>query len=216
MYKKILIFTLIMCLSLSYAAGAFELTDAQPETVIEEDVNTNEDIMYLEKVASQYKDRYIIEKLQLADISEIDKFYSEISKPVEVKELDEGNTKLDFSVVADESLRKEFKALKLFAGYGGITASFEPICYYQIYRDIILVGGYTNYDISIPRYDDAYYVWVCAIENITREVVPNETRLKMLDGFKNLYDFMEKDKGEFKVFLLKEGKLNSIWERTDK
>ena len=216
MYKKILIFTLIMCLSLSYAAGAFELTDAQPETVIEEDVNTNEDVMYLEKVASQYKDRYIIEKLQSADISEIDKFYSEISKPVEVKELDEGNTKLDFSVVSDESLRKDFKAFKLFAGYGGITASFEPVCYYQIYRDIILVGGYTNYDISIPRYDDAYYAWVCAVENITREVVPNDTRLKMLEGFKNLYDFMEKDKGEFKVFLLKEGKLNSIWERTDK
>ena len=67
----------------------------------------------------------------------------------------------------------------------------------------------------MPEYDVAYFVWVCAIENITREVVPNETRLKMLEGFKNLYDFMEKDKGEFKVFLLKEGKLNSIWERTD-
>lgn len=213
---KILIFTLIMCLSLSSAAGAFELISAQPETVIEETVNTQDDISYLENLALGYRGKYVVEKLQSADISAIDEFYRELSKPVEVKELDEGKTKLDLSVITDESLRKEFKAFKLFSGYGGITASFEPVCYYQIYRDVVLVGGYTNYNISIPKYDDAYYVWVCAIENITREVVPNETRLKMLDGFKNLYDFMEKDKGEFKVFLLKDGKLNSVWERTNK
>lgn len=213
---KILIFTLIMCLSLSSAAGAFELISAQPETVIEETVNTQDDISYLENLALGYRGKYVVEKLQSADISAIDEFYRELSKPIEVKELDEGKTKLDLSVITDESLRKEFKAFKLFSGYGGITASFEPVCYYQIYRDVVLVGGYTNYNISMPEYDVAYYVWVCAIENITREVVPNETRLKMLEGFKNLYAFMEKDKGEFKVFLLKEGKLNSIWERTDK
>lgn len=213
---KILIFTLVMCLSISISAGAFELKSVNPETVIEETVNTQDDISYLESLALGYKDKYVIEKLQSADISAIDEFYTELSKPIEVKELDEGKTKLDLSVVADEELRKNLKAVKLYSGYGGITASFEPVCYYQIYRDIILVGGYTNYNISMPEYDVAYYVWVCAIENITREVVPNETRLKMLEGFKNLYDFMEKDKGEFKVFLLKEGKLNSIWERTDK
>lgn len=213
---KILIFTLIMCLSLSSAAGAFELTNVEPETMIEETVNTLDDISYLENLALGYKDRYVIEKLQSADISAIDEFYTELSKPVEVKELDEGKTKLDLNIITDEALRKKLKAFKLYAGYGGIVASFEPVCYYQIYRDIILVGGYTNYNISIPKYDDAYYVWVCAIEDVTREVVPNETRLKMLEGFKNLYDFMEKDKGEFKVFLLKDGKLNSIWERADK
>ncbi len=215
MYKT-LIFTLILCLSLSSAAGAFELIDAGPETVVEETVKIDEDMLYLENIAFGYKDRYVVEKLQSSDISAIDEFYTELSKPVEVKELDEGKTKLDLSVVTDENLRKNLKAFKLYSGYGGISASFEPVCYYQIYRDIILVGGYTNYNISIPKYDDAYYVWVCAIENITREVVPNETRLKMLGGFKNLYDFMEKDKGEFKVFLLKDGKLNSVWERTNK
>ena len=213
---KILIFTLIMCLSLSSAAGAFELIDAGPETVVEETVKIEDDVLYLENIALGYKDKYIVEKLQTADISAVDEFYKELSKPIDVKELDEGKAKLDLSVVTDETLRKNLKALKLYAGYGGITASFEPVCYYQIYRDIILVGGYTNYNISIPKYDDAYYVWVCAIENITREFVPNETRLKMLDGFKEMYDFMEKDKGEFKVFLLKDGKLNSVWERTDR
>lgn len=205
-----------MCLSLSSAAGAFELIDAGPETVVEETVKIEDDVLYLENIALGYKDKYIVEKLQTADISAVDEFYKELSKPIDVKELDEGKAKLDLSVVTDETLRKNLKALKLYAGYGGITASFEPVCYYQIYRDIILVGGYTNYNISIPKYDDAYYVWVCAIENITREFVPNETRLKMLDGFKEMYDFMEKDKGEFKVFLLKDGKLNSVWERTDR
>ena len=213
---KILIFTLIMCLSLSSAAGAFELVSVSPETVIEETVKTDDDVIYLENIAFGYRDKYIVEKLQTADISAVDEFYKELSKPIEVKELDEGKAKLDLSVVTDETLRKKLKALKLYAGYGGITASFEPVCYYQIYRDIILVGGYTSYNISIPKYYDAYYVWVCAVENITREFVPNETRLKMLAGFKELYDFMEKDKGEFKVFLLKDGKLNSVWERTGK
>lgn len=213
---KIIIFTLIMCLSLTSAAGAFELVSAEPETVIEQTVNTQDDISYLESIAMAYKDKYIVEKLQSADISAIDEFYKELSKPVTLEEVDSGKTKLDSSFIADETLRKNLKAFKLYAGYGGISASFEPVCYYQIYRNIILVGGYINYNISIPKYDDAYYVWVCAIENITKEVVPNETRLKMLDGFKELYDFMEKDKGEFKVFLLKDGKLNSVWERADK
>lgn len=213
---KILIITLVMCLSLPMAAGAFELVSAVPETVVEESVNIEEDVTYLENIALGYKDKYVVEKLQSSDISVIDEFYRELSKPVEVKEIDEGKTKLDLSVVTDDSLRKNLKAFKLFSGYGGISASFEPVCYYQIYRDIILVGGYTNYSISIPKYDDSYFVWVCAIEQITKEVVPNETRLKMLDGFKELYDFMEKDKGKFKVFLLKDGKLNSIWERADK
>lgn len=213
---KILIITLVMCLSLPMAAGAFELVSAVPESVVEESVNIEEDVTYLENIALGYKDKYVVEKLQSTDISVIDEFYRELSKPVEVKEIDEGKTKLDLSVVTDETLRKNLKAFKLFSGYGGISASFEPVCYYQIYRDIILVGGYTNYSISIPKYDDSYFVWVCAIEQITKEVVPNETRLKMLDGFKELYDFMEKDKGKFKVFLLKDGKLNSIWERADK
>lgn len=213
---KILIITLVMCLSLPMAAGAFELVSAVPESVVEESVNIEEDVTYLENIALGYKDKYVVEKLQSTDISVIDEFYRELSKPVEVNEIDEGKTKLDLSVVTDETLRKNLKAFKLFSGYGGISASFEPVCYYQIYRDIILVGGYTNYSISIPKYDDSYFVWVCAIEQITKEVVPNETRLKMLDGFKELYDFMEKDKGRFKVFLLKDGKLNSIWERADK
>lgn len=213
---KILIITLVMCLSLPMAAGAFELVSAVPEAVVEESVNIEGDVTYLENIALGYKDKYVVEKLQSTDISVIDEFYRELSKPVEVKEIDEGKTKLDLSVVTDETLRKNLKAFKLFSGYGGISASFEPVCYYQIYRDIILVGGYTNYSISIPKYDDSYFVWVCAIEQITKEVVPNETRLKMLDGFKELYDFMEKDKGKFKVFLLKDGKLNSIWERADK
>jgi len=212
---RILIFTIIMCLSLQIAAGAFELTGADPETVIEENVNIQDDITYLENIASSYKDKFIVEKLLVTDITAIDEFYKELSKPIEVKEIDNAKTKLDLSVAFDEVLRKNLKALKLYAGYGGITASFEPVCYYQIYRDIILVGGYTNYYISMPEYDEAYYVWVCAIENITREFVPNETRLKMLEGFKELYDFMEKDKSEFKVFLLKDGKLNSIWERNE-
>ena len=141
---KILIFTLIMCLSLSSAAGAFELTSAQPETVIEETVNTQDDISYLENLALGYRGKYVVEKQQSADISAIDEFYRELSKPVEVKELDEGKTKLDLSVVTDGTLRKNLKAFKLFSGYGGITASFEPVCYYQIYRDVVLVGGYTN------------------------------------------------------------------------
>lgn len=213
---KTLILALVMCLSVSSSAGAFELISAEPETVVKEGINITEDIAYLEGITSQYKDKYIVEKLYSADISAVDEFYTELSKPVEVKELDDGKTKLDLSVVNDESLRQNLKAFKLFSGYGGITASFEPVCYYQIYRDIILVGGYTNYNISIPKYDVAYYVWVCAIENITREVVPNETRLKMLEGFKELYTFMEKDRGVFKIFLLKDGKLNSVWERTAK
>lgn len=213
---KILIFTLIMCLSLSTAAGAFEEINTEPQIVIGEAVSIDENILYLENLAYSYKDKYIVEKLQTADISAIEEFYKELSSRISLEELDSGKTKLDLSVVTDETLRKNLKAFKLFSGYSGIEAVFRPVCYYKIYRDVVLVGGYTDYRIWMPGYDDAYYIWVCAIENLTREFVPNPTRVKMLAGFKDLYDFMEQDKSQFKIFLLKDGKINSVCESENK
>ena len=212
---KIMIFTLIMCLSLSSAAGAFEEVNAEPELIIGETVSVDENILYLENLAYSYKDKYIVEKLQTADVSAIDEFYKELSSRITLEEIDSGKTKLDLSVVTDENLRKNLKAFKLFSGYAGNEAVFRPVCYYKIYRDVVLVGGYTDYRIWMPGYDDAYYIWVCAIEELTREFVPNPTRLRMLAGFKDLYDFMEQDKSQFKIFLLKDGKINSVWERVE-
>lgn len=211
--KRLLIITLIMCLSYSAAAGAFELVSAEPETVIAQSADIENDISYLENIIDGYRNKYVVEKLQTADISAIDEFYKELSAPVNLSEIDGGKTKLDLSCITDENLRKNLKAFKLYAGFGGISAFFEPVCYYRIYRDIILVGGYTGYNIAIPKYEDAYYAWVCAVEHMTKEIIPGETRLAMLGGFKNMYDFAERDKREFKMFLLKDGKLNSIWER---
>lgn len=211
--KKVLIIVFAMCLSISSSAGAYEEISTEPEIAIGETVNIDENILYLENLAYGYKDKYIVEKLQTADVSSINEFYKELSARITLEELDSGKTKLDLSVVADENLRKNLKAFKLFSGYSGTEAIFRPACYYKIYRDVILVGGYTDYRIWMPEYDVAYYIWVCAIEDLTREFVPNPTRLKMLAGFKHLYDFMEQDKSQFKIFLLKDGKINSVWTR---
>ena len=58
---KILIFTLIMCLSLSSAAGAFEEVNAEPELIIGETVSVDENILYLENLAYSYKDKYFVD-----------------------------------------------------------------------------------------------------------------------------------------------------------
>ena len=47
---------------------------------------------------------------------------------------------------------------------------------------------------------------------MTREVVGYDTRIEMLDKIRQMYSDMEDD-SRFKIFLLVDGKVNSVWER---
>ena len=49
---------------------------------------------------------------------------------------------------------------------------------------------------------------------MTKEVVPYRTRLMFLEKTKQMYENMDID-NRFKVFLLVDGEVNSVWERSD-
>ena len=46
---------------------------------------------------------------------------------------------------------------------------------------------------------------------MTKEIVPYDTRMKLVDEIAKLSEFIDKDKG-FKIFLLKGGKIDSMHE----
>ena len=47
---------------------------------------------------------------------------------------------------------------------------------------------------------------------MTKEIVPYHTRIACLEKTRQMYSNMDSD-NRFKVFLLVDGKINSVWER---
>jgi len=114
-------------------------------------------------------------------------------------------------MVWNEKYKKHLNTFKVFGGFCGYTAEFEPIAYYKVYRDIMLVGGYVKYTKNYQNPDDAYWQYICSLEDLTKEVVPYETRIRMLEKVRALSLFMDNDKS-FKIFILKDGQIDSMWE----
>ncbi len=212
MVEKILSIILCLILIFSIGAEALEIETVQPDQSVYEGKDKDGDVMYLNNLAWTYTDKFIVEILNTADISEIDTLFENISKPLEVDEIDNIKPDFDNSFIEDEVLKSKINLFKLFGGLSGFKVRFEPVAYYKIHRDVILIGGYCMYERT---YDDpyaAYWNCVCKIEEMTREVVGLETRLRMVDKIKELDDYVKSDKS-FKIFILKDGKINSMWER---
>lgn len=213
--KKCFILVICFCL-LSANVSAFELTDASPDNSfvesLERDVAADKE--YLKRLAESYSDRFVVTEMQTADISSIDSFYAKISAPLTVSEIDTGNTEISLDKVWDARYKNHLNTFKVLGGLCGYTAEFEPIAYYKVYRDITLVGGYVRYGKTYQNPDDAYWQYICSLEALTKEVVPYETRLKLLDKVRMLSSFMDSDKS-FKIFILKDGQIDSMWEGAD-
>lgn len=210
-------FILIICFCLLTAnVSAFELTDASPDNSFVESLGRNieTDKEYLKKLAAIYSDRFVVTKLQTADISCVDSFYTNLSSPLTVSEIDAGKTEISFDRVWNDEYKKQLNTFKVFGGLCGYTAEFEPIAYYKVYRNITLVGGYVKYTKSYQNPDDAYWQYICSLEYLTKEVVPYETRIKMLEKVRGLSSFMDSDKS-FKIFILKDDQIDSMWKGDD-
>lgn len=214
--KKIIVFALAVCMGLPCTASAFGITQMGPDTEFADKAGRklDEDIAYISSVANAYSDRYIVTEEKYADITAIDELYNKLSEPLSLNEIDTGRLDLDTSAVYSDRLKKEMNRFKMFGGLSGCGMMFEPITYFRIYRNIVLVGGYTSYIKSFENSDDAYWQYVCCIENMTREVVGYDTRIEMLDKIRQMYSNMDAD-SRFKIFLLVDGKVNSVWERGD-
>ena len=213
--KRCFILVICFCL-LSANVSAFELTDASPDNSFVESLgrDVGADREYLKRLATSYSDRFVVTELQTADISCIDSFYSNLSEPLTISEIDAGRTEIFLDMVWNEKYKKHLNTFKVFGGFCGYTAEFEPIAYYKVYRDIMLVGGYVKYTKNYQNPDDAYWQYICSLEDLTKEVVPYETRIRMLEKVRSLSLFMDNDKS-FKIFILKDGQIDSMWEGAD-
>lgn len=214
MLKKILALVLVICTCLSGTAQAFELESIGPETSFLDSLNrdVSDDVNYLKNIAFSFKDRYIVTQEDCIDISSIDKFYSELSDSLTLSELDNGRLDFNTDMVFNDALKREMNLFKIIGGLSGCRAYFEPVCYFRIYRNIELVGGYTRYERFHDNADAAYWQYITNVESMTKEVVPYQTRIVFLEKTRQMYANMNTD-NRFKIFLLVDGKINSIWER---
>lgn len=215
MLKRILSLAVVLCIS-SFTVNAFDITGIGPDTEFLDSLNRNvtDDVNYLRSIADSYSDRFVVTEDKWADISAIDEYYAQLSAPLTVDEIDTGKKNLNTDTVFDEELRKKLNLFGAFGGLSGYTAIFEPVAYFSIYRNIQLIGGYTNYTNQFENPDDAYWQCICSIEGMTKEVIPYNSRLVMLEKIRTLHANNLAD-NRFKIFLLVDGKINSIWERSD-
>jgi len=215
MLKRILSLAVVLCIS-SFTVNAFDITGIGPDTEFLDSLNRNvtDDVNYLRSIADSYSDRFVVTEDKWADISAIDEYYTQLSAPLTVDEIDTGKKNLNTDTVFDEELRKKLNLFGAFGGLSGYTASFEPVAYFSIYRNIQLIGGYTNYTSQFENPDDAYWQCICSIEGMTKEVIPYNSRLVMLEKIRTLHANNLAD-NRFKIFLLVDGRINSIWERSD-
>lgn len=212
--KKILVLVLVLCTCLSGTAHALELEAIGPETSFLDGLNRDvtDDVNYLNSVAMSYKDRFVVTQEEFVDITSIDNFYASLSNPLTLSEIDTGKLAFNTDKVFDDTLKRELNLFKIIGGLSGCKATFEPVCYYRIYRNIALVGGYTKYERTYQDADAAYWQYICKVEDMTKEIVPYHTRLAYLEKTRQMYNNMNAD-NRFKVFLLVDGEINSIWER---
>jgi hypothetical protein len=215
MLKRILSLAVVLCIS-SFTVNAFDITGIGPDTEFLDSLNRNvtDDVNYLRSIADSYSDRFVVTEDKWADISAIDEYYTQLSAPLTVDEIDTGKKNLNTDTVFDEELRKKLNLFGAFGGLSGYTASFEPVAYFSIYRNIQLIGGYTNYTSQFENPDDAYWQCICSIEGMTKEVIPYNSRLVMLEKIRTLHANNLAD-NRFKIFLLVDGRINSILERSD-
>lgn len=216
MLKRIFYLTVVLCISSFCTVNAFDIAGIGPDTEFLDSLNRNvtDDVNYLRSIADSYRDRYVVTEEKSADISAIDEYYAQLSAPLTVDEIDSGKMNLNTDKVFDEELRKRLNLFGAFGGLSGYTANFEPVAYFSIYRNIQLIGGYTHYTSQFNNPNDAYWQCVCSIEGMTKEVIPYNSRLVMLEKI-NILNANNLADNRFKIFLLVDGKINSIWERSD-
>ena len=156
--KKLLVMVLVLCICLTGTVQAFEIEAIAPETSFLDSLNRDvtDDVNYLHSIAFSYKDRFVVTQEEYLDINAIDDFYTSLSNPITLSEIDAGKLSFNTDKVFDETLKRELNLFKIIGGLSGCNATFEPVCYYRIYRNIALVGGYTKYERKHSTPEGAY------------------------------------------------------------
>lgn len=211
--KRIIAIFSIIAVMFSRNTYAFDIVDIKPDDSFVQSYgrDISADIAYLQGIADSYRDKYIVTKEQFINCSSIDGFYSQLLKSLAIEELDNGKVNFNFdNVYMSKEYRDKLKQLKVLGGLSGYKAEFEPTAFFRIHRNISLIGGYVNYTKTYENPDDAYWQYICSVEEMTKEVVPYETRLKLLEKIRELNSFIVNDRS-FKIFLLVDGNIDGLY-----
>lgn len=214
--KRFAIAILCCLLFISNTVNAFKITDIQPDDsfLIGLGADIESDKAYLKSISKQYSEKYMVTEETYADITDIDSFFEELSAPLTLTELDRGKTEFRSNIIKEENLKSDYTSFKVLGGHGGYSAEFEPLLYFNIHRNITLVGGYARYKKTHVDSYDAYWQYVSEVQLLTKEIIPYNTRVMLIERFQHLESFISDDKS-FKIFLLKNGKIDSMYERGD-
>jgi len=193
---------------------AFDIVDVKPDDSFVNSLgrDVNADLDYIKSNANLYSNRYVVREEKYIDTTAIDELYKNLSAPLTLEQIDSGQTGLDLSRIGTKEYQNNLKKFKILGGLSGYKCEFEPIAFFSIYRDVSLIGGYVKYEKAHTDPYEAYWQYVCNIEDMTKEVVPYPTRMKLVDEIKKLSQFIDGDK-TFKIFLLKGNKIDSMFER---
>ena len=212
--RIILILIILLCFPFSIV-NAFKIIDIKPDDsfVQEYGRDIKADTAYLQSIAESYSNKYIVTEEEYIDCELIDNFYSDLFQSLSLDELDNGkaNFTTDNIYMANE-YRGMLKQCKALGGLSGYSAEFEPTAFFRIHRNIALVGGYVKYSKTYQNPDDAYWQYVCRVEAMTKEIVPYETRQKLLDKVRGVNSFIDNDR-TFKIFLVVNGKIDGLYLR---
>ena len=211
--KRIIIFIVAFSCLFSARAFAFDISEIKPDDsfVCDYGRDVSADNMYLEAIANGYKDRFIVEKQEYIDMTPIESFFGNLFAPLTLSEIDSGSPAFSIDkIYMSESYRKKLNMCKVFGGLSDYSAEFEPTAFFSIHRNVSLIGGYIDFRKTFNTADEAYWQYICSIENLTKEVVPYETRLKLLDKERELFAFIENNRA-YVIFLITDGNVDGIY-----
>ena len=177
--RKIIAAALILFMAMPCRVSAFNITQIKLDSAVIEnrDIKQEDDIQYIKNIANMYSDRFFVEQAKYVDISAIDEFYESLSEPMTLEEIDKGAVNISFDNIFSSKLRNSLKNFKVLGGLAGYTVEFEPIVYFNIYRNISLVGGYNCYSKSFDNPADACREYIANVEFMSKEIIPYKTRV---------------------------------------
>jgi len=211
--KRILTILIVISMLFTTDVWALDIINVMPDDSFVTSLgrDTKADLEYIKSIANLYSTRYVVREEKYIDSTAIDELYRNLSAPLTLEQIDSGQTGLDLSQIGKKEYQSNLEKFKILGGLSGYKCEFEPIAFYRIYRDVALVGGYVKYTKTHTDPYEAYWQYICSIEGMTKEIVPYDTRMKLVDEIAKLSEFIDNDKC-FKIFLFKSGKIDSMYE----
>lgn len=185
-------------------------------SISKSEVEVNSDLKYLNNIAGKYAHKYVIKKDLNYDASEINAMFSKLTEPLTVQEIDTGKHNYSLpTTIGSKEFRTEMLGIKTLGNFIGLSVEFEPIVAYDIYRDLQIVGGYLVYNTEKGTdVDKLVQLYVKGVQETTKEIVPSTSKPKLKNQINRTLNFIQKDI-KLKVFIIKNGKIDSMFERVD-